>query len=374
LKGLKFLKKFQRNRRGLELDYMLSLFIFIISLGYTFLILTQYLDVKADEVGEINERLAALRVIDDMTGSPGWMGTRTDWETLAPSVDLEEKINDQTFFLGLRKNDQYHGIGIIIPKATDSEMQTAAQGTIANSLSTLTDAGVIVVDIGSPFRALVRVNTSATNAVVFAGSEDNVTTHVGTLYVGGSQDLMLTDMTPNEMIHYDTVYVGVDSAQENSILNLSGRSFTVHTIDQEKVLLLTQFSEGYLLPNLDDYHHGMADQELTTAGIEFVDYTQIVSGGSSSLDYTLFGNEAPKFEGQATGLSAKKIAALNDHVLYEIAKAALGLELDFHITITRDSDEYVLLDYGLLTPGDTEMSERQVDVEGVPCTFTVHVW
>ena len=327
-----------------------------------------------NEVNEINERLAALRVIDDMTGSPGWMGTRTDWETLAPSVDLEEKINDQTFFLGLRKNDQFHGMGIIIPKASDSEMQTAAQGTIETSVSTLTDGGVIDVDIGSPFRALMRVDTSATNSAVFAGSEDNVTTHVGSLYVGGSHDLMLTDMTRNGMVHYDTIYVGSNSTQENSILNLSARSFTVHTIDQEKILLLAQFGEGYLLPNLDDYHYDLADQELTTAGIMFVDYTQVVSGGSSSLDFTLFGDMNYKFQGQVTDLSEKKISVLNGSVPYEIAKAAPGLELDFHITITRDSDESVLLDYGLLTPGDTEMSDRQVNVEGIPCTFTVHVW
>jgi len=353
---------------------MLSLFIFIISLGYTFLILTQYLDVKANEVGEINERLAAIRVLDDLTGSPGWMGTRSDWETLAPRVDLEEKVNDQAFVLGLRMNDLYYSRVMVIPKSSDTLMQTAAGGIISNSVDALKEAGVIVVDLSSPFRALITINTTGNSSTVFSGSEQNVTTHTGSIYVGGSQVLEITDMTPNDMVHYDTVFAGVDSAEENSVLNISGRSFTVHTIDQEKVLLLTQFNEGYILPNLDSHHYDLVDQELSASGVNFVESWQIVSGGSSSLDYTLFGDSNNKFEGQTIGLSTHKITALNDHVPYEIAKATLGINLDFHITIIRDSDGAVILDYGLLTPGDNELSEREVVVEGVPCKFTVQVW
>lgn len=368
------LHRFARDRRGVQLDYMLSLFTFILSLGFTFLVLTQYLDMKHAEVGEVNERLASLSVLDELTGSPGWLGSRSDWESFASRVDMEEKVNDGSFTLGLRKNDRYYGTGIAIPGGSDTLLQSASQGSIDGAVTSLREQGVIIVSLGSPFSALLEINTSAVDPAITIPGADNVTTHVGTFYAGGDLDVKVTDMNVDGVILYDTAIIGSDYLQEGSVMNISGRTFDIHTIDQEKVLLVATIPGGYVTPLMDFHHFNLTSQALSAAGIRYNLYREMLSGGSSSLEYTLFCDAAGKFEGQATELSIQKIGALRDHISYDVAKSALGMKLDFHIGIRRISDGAMVLDYGLLVPGDTERVEREVSIDGVQCNLVVDIW
>ena len=369
------LRRFSRDKRALELDYMLSLFIFILSLGFTFIVLTQYLDAKHAEVTDVNERLISLRILDDLTGSPGWMGRRSDWEVLASKVDLEEKVNDQSFIVGLRKNDRFFGYNIIVPGSGDSLMQTASESTITTVIEALRDQCLICVEIATVFRPVFWINTSVANSsIAISGSADNATTHVGSFFVGADLDVWVTDMRNDSLLHYDTVVIGNNTLNENSVVSLAGRNFTVYRIDQERVLLYGQVSGGFVMPDLDYYHYDLARGQLAAAGVKFGLYEEIVSGCSASLEYTLFSRPTDKFEGQVTDLSIKKIRVLEADVPYEVAKSSLGIRLDFHIGITRNRDSSVVLEYGLLAPWDTERVEREVDVEGVPCTFVLEVW
>jgi hypothetical protein len=324
------------------MDYMLSLFMFTISLGFTFVALTQYLDLKHAEVGVVEERLSSLMVMDELVGTPGWLGGRTDWESSVSTVDLEEKVNDQGFSLGLRENDRFHG--------------------------------VICIEIQEPFTVSFIVNTSVDPSVIVAEAADNATTRVGSFFVGSPVDVLVTDKRADGRLRYDTAVIGGEVTREGSKVSLAGRNFTVEKIDQERVLLSGRVQAGYLLPRLDGYHLGLALAEMTAAGIKFQMYEDLVSGASSSLEYTLLSQRSDKFAGQATELSLKKIEALAAYVSYDTAKAALGIRQDFHLAIVRDRDGAAILDYGMVTPADTEKTEREVQLGGAQHTIVVHLW
>ncbi len=377
-------QRFFQDKRGLEMDYMLSLFIFILSIAFTMLVLTQYLDLKHSEVGEVQDRLSALRVMDDLTGSPGWLSGRSDWETWTSRVDLSEKVNDQSFFLGLRKNDLYYGDRIIVPSASDPLMQTASSGTIEGVMDLLRDAGVIAVDEGEALEVILLIDTTAEDPSIDLGSPDGAVTHVGAFYAGSDQEVYLTDMRSDGQIRYDTVVIGGVPLEEGSMTDIGGRNFTVCRINQEHVLLLTEVEGGHLLPQLDGYHSELAEAQLAPAGINFEKYSEVVGGGLSSIDYTLFSRDKNKFRGQLTDLSLRKIDALRD-LEYDIARSALGIhdissktedDLYFHVSIVSKVDGSVVLDYhpDYPVPADTEIAEREVDVDGIPCTVVVDVW
>jgi len=375
LKGSKILQRFRRDKRALELDYMLSLFIFIISLGFTFLVLTQYLDAKRVQVTDVNNKLASLSILDDLTGSPGWMGSRSDWERYVSKVDLVEKINDGDFLIGLRKNDRFFGTNLVIPGAGDALMQSASQSAISSAMDALRAKGTMPVEVPGYFRPVLAINTSTTNASIsISGAADNATTHVGSLYAAGEKELFVTDTQADGLLLYDTVVIGNRTLKKGSKVDLGGRNFTVHDVDQDRVLLAGQVGGGYLLPGLDDYEYTLARQELESRGIKYQPYEWIMSGVSSNLEYTLFSKAPDKFRWDLTDLSIDKIRALRDNVPYALAKAALGVPVEFHIRITRKADGAVVLNYGLVTPADTETAERDVDVEGVPCTIRIDVW
>jgi hypothetical protein len=286
-----------------------------------------------------------------------------------------EKVNDQNFFLGLRKNDLYYEDRIIVPAASDSLMQTASSGTIVSALDSLRDEGVISVEVGETLETILLVDTMRENSsIMIPGSADNATTHVGSFYAGSDQDVYVTDMRSDGRVRYDTVVIGGVNLTEGSVTAIGGRNFTVQKIEQEKILLLTEVGGGYLLPQLDGYHSELATTQLGAAGIKFEEYSEIIGGGLSSIEYTLFSREADKFRGQLNDLSIKKVIALRDEVSYPIAKAALAVDLDFHISIVRKADRSVVLDYGLIVPADTETAEREVNVESVPCIVVIDVW
>lgn len=375
MKGPKILQKFRRDKRALELDYMLSLFIFIISLGFTFLVLTQYLDAKRAQVSDVNNKLASLSILDDLTGSPGWMGGRSDWERYVSRVNLAEKINHGEFLLGLRKNDRFFGTNLVIPAAADPLMQSASQSAILSAVGALRAKGVLPVEVAGYFRPVLTINTSTANASIsISGTADNATTHVGSVYVAGEKDLYVTDTQSDGVLLYDTVVIGNRILKSGSKVNLGGRNFTVHDVDQDEVLLAGQVGGGFLLPCLDDYEYSLARQELESRGIKYDSYAWIMSGVSSNLEYTLFSKAPDKFKWDLTDLSIDKIRALRDAVPYALAKGALGVPVEFHLRITRKADGAVVLNYGPATPADTESAERDVDVEGVPCTIRVDVW
>jgi len=369
------LRRFAQDKRAIELDYSLSLFIFIISLAFTFLILTQYLDLKHSEVGDVNRRLDCLRVMDELTGSPGWMGGRSDWEALVPSLDLVEKVNDQSFFLGLRENDRFHAGNIVIPGASDVLLQTASGPAIASAAQALKAQGVMCLRLPDSFIPILVIDTSKKNSsIVVVSAADNATAHVGSFYAGSDLQVSVTDTRADGLVLYDTAGIGNNTVKEDSVFAIGGRNFTVHAIDQERVLVSCAIPEGYVIPGLDQYFEGLARSQLEAAGIRFHFYQDLLSGGSGSLEYTLFSREYGKFEGQIIGLSIGKIRALGDYVPYEVARACLGINGEFHVRIIRKRDGAVVLDYGSLPPADTVTSEREVDVESVPCTMEVQLW
>ncbi len=373
--GCQLLHRFARDRRAFELDYMLSLFIFIVSLAFTFLVLSQYLELKHGEVNAVNKKLTCLGVLDDLTGSPGWIGGRSDWERWSASLDLREKVNDQSFFLGLRKNDRFFGYRIVIPGAADGLKQTASQPVIDKVVTELGNQQVVCIALGDSFRVSFEVETSKKNAsIAVIGSTDNATTRIGSFYAGSWLDVWITDTNDDGMLRYDTVVIGGNSWAEGSKFDLGGREFEVLLIDQERVLLEGEVPEGYVLPYLDHNSYRLAQEALRAADVKYDLYDRVISGGSSSVEYTVFSKAQDKFLGQITDLSSKKIQALRDDVGYEIAKASLGVSLDFHVRITRTSDGAILLDYGPPVPGETESSQRDVRVEGEPCTVVVNVW
>jgi hypothetical protein len=353
---------------------MLSLFMFTISLGFTFVALTQYLDLKHAEVGVVEERLSSLMVMDELVGTPGWLGGRTDWESSVSTVDLEEKVNDQGFSLGLRENDRFRDYRIVVPGSSDSLMQTASSGTISSAVESLGESGVICIEIQEPFTVSFIVNTSVNPSMIVAEAADNATTRAGSFFVGSPIDVLVTDKRADGRLRYDTAVIGGEVTREGSKVSLAGRNFTVEKIDQERVLLSGRVQAGYLLPRLDGYHLGLALAEMTAAGIKFQMYEDLVSGASSSLEYTLLSQRSDKFAGQATELSLKKIEALAAYVSYDTAKAALGIRQDFHLAIVRDRDGAAILDYGMVTPADTEKTEREVQLGGARHTIVVHLW
>ena len=372
---LHLVRRFAHNKRAIELDYSLSLFLFILSRAFTFLILTQYLDLKHSEVSDVNRKLDCMRVLDDLTGSPGWLGGRSDWETLVPSLDLVEKVNDQSFFLGLRENDRFYTGRIAIPGASDGLLQTADDATISSAVQALKGQGVICVRLPDSFTPILVIDTSKKNSsIVVASLAENATTHVGSFFAGSDLRVWVTDNRSDGMVLYDTVIIGNNTVKEDSLFSIGGRNFTVQAIDQERVLLSCAIPEGYVILGLDQYFEGLARSELEASGIRFHFYEELLSGGSGSLEYTLFSREYGKYEGQIIGLSTGKVRALRDYVPYDVAKASLGITGDFHVRITREGDGAVVLDYGSLPPADTVTMEREVDLESVPCTVEVELW
>jgi len=370
-----FLRRFIRDRRGITLDYSLSLFIFVLSVAFTLVVVTQYLEVKHSRVGEIHEKLASLKVMDDLCGSPGWMGGRSNWETMVSRLDLEEKLNDQSFFLGLRKNDRYWGERVVVPSASDGLFQTASESAITSAVGSLEDQGVMAVLVAQSFRLTLSIDTLATNPSYSPpGAADNATTHEGNLYAGADYPIYVTDTKADGSVCYDTVFINGEALEENDQFNISGRDFTVHTIDQERVQLITMVDSGYLIPRTDAYSFGVVDSELSGSGIKYILYQDVLSGGCNTLEYALFCREDYNQAGRITDLSINKIRALRDDVPYEVAKSLLGIEGELNIRIETIGGG-VLLEYGELIPvGDTSTSERRVEVEGVGCTVLVNVW
>lgn len=375
MRGVRLLRRFGEDQRALEMDYMLSLVVFIMSLAFTFLILTQYLDLKSVEVGQVNQKLACVRLMEDITGSPGWIGARTDWEAWVSGLDLREKVNDESLSLGLRKNDRFFGLDMIVPAAADPVMQTAGESAILGVLDSLKGEGGVSVQVGGACQVVFLIDTFEGNAsVAFPGSADNATTHMGSFFAGQQLTVLVSDTTSDGLLRYDTILVGNATLREGDTLTAGGRGFEVKTIDQERVLLSGQVLDGYLLPGLDLFFHDLAVQRLSSAGVRYSYCQQLVSGGSS-VEYTLFCRSKEKFVGEVVELSTRKIVALRDYVPYEIAKALLGLQSDFNLKVTRDLDGAVILDYGELVPvSDTARAEREVDLDGEPCTLVVNVW
>jgi len=371
----RLLQRFRQDQRALEMDYMLSLVVFILSLAFTFLILTQYMDLKAVEVGEVNRKLACLRLVDDLTGSPGWIGGRTDWEAWVSLLDLQEKVNDESLSLGLRRNDRFFGFDIIVPAASDPVMQTAGQDSILSVVEALKKEGAAVVEAGGVCQAVFLVDTLSQNgSIVFPGSVDNATTHIGTFFAGGELTILVSDTRADGALRYDTILVGNTTLREGEQFTAGGRDFQVRTIDQERVLLSGYVVDGFILPNLDLHFHDLAVRMLSSAGVRYSYCQRFVSAGSS-VEYALFCRSKDKFVGDLIELSTRKIEALRDFVPYGIAKALLGLQYDFNLRLTRDRDGAVLLDYGELVPvSDTARAERQVGLDGEPCTLVVNVW
>ncbi len=369
------LHRFARDQRGIELDYMLSLLIFVISLAFTFTVLAQYLDAKHSEVDEVQERLGSIRVLDELTGSAGSMGGRGDWEAYASQLDLQEKINDQTFLLGLRKSDGYNSKNIVIPGASDFLMQTATGATISDAVESLRERGVIFVELAEPLTAIISVDTSTTNpSIQITGSTDGAVTHTGLLFAGSDLDIWVTDTRDDGLLHYDSIVVREEVVKEGASVSVGDRSFAIYAINQEEVLLVVDILEGYVAPVLDQYHYDLAADLLGRAGIKFHPYDDLLRGGSSSLDYTLYSRQWDKFAGQVKDLSIKKITSLRDDIPYEVAKAALGIKGDLNVRIASKRGGVVLLDYGRVAPVDAETVEREVNVEGTLCTMTVSVW
>ena len=375
MRGVRLLQRFGEDQRALEMDYMLSLIVFIISLAFTFLILTQYLDLKGVEVGQVNQKLACVGLMEDITGSPGWIGGRTDWEAWVSGLNLQEKVNDESLSLGLRKNDRFFGFDLIVPAAADPVLQTAGQSTILGVLDSLKGEGAVYVQVGGACQVVFLIDTSQENAsLVFPGSVDNATTHTGSFFAGQELAVLVSDTTSDGLLRYDTILVGNATLKEGETLTAGGRDFEVKTIDQERVLLSGQILDGYILPGLDLYFHDLAIQRLSSAGVKYSYCQQLVSGGSN-VEYTLFCRSKDKFVGEVVELSSRKIEALRDYVPYEMAKILLGLQSDFNLRITRDLNGAVIFDYGALVPvSDTARAEREVDLDGEPCTLVVNVW
>ncbi len=350
---------------------MLSLVVFMLSLAFTFVLLNQYLEMKHSEVGAVDKRLGSLRVLDELCGTPGWMSGRTDWENIISSLDLSEKVGDKNFFLGLRKNDRFPWKNILIP-GTGDVFQSAPSSSIDDAVSEIGNSSIPYVAVNGQVRAEIIVNTSMENSSIVL-SPDNATTHVGWIYAGAPLRVLVTDLTPDGQIVYDSILVSGQTARENEFVMLAGRNFSVSDIDLERVVLTGPVSAAYLLPNLDDHEFSVASGCLESRGVKFLVYQRIVSGQAGSLEYTLFSRAPNKYVGDVAQLSLRKIQAMGSYVPYDVAKTILGVSGEFHLTIRR-VDGQIILDYGPTVPAETERSEREALVEGVRCIVAVDIW